>query len=286
MGTLTNLGRALVLGGLTGIAVYVIADTARLWVEGPVVPASSNGESPRRSIPTLPASDHPLTGKNIKAWRLFGVEEADTGIASVSAPETRLKLKLLGLFNNNSSGQGWAIVQSDKGASKLYRVGEKVNSDASIKAIASNYVLLEREGALERLSLLAWDEIAGVKTVLGKDKEGGKRNNQEESRSIEGPRGRLLTGFGLEPIQPGAARGYRVVNEDGSLADKYGFEKGDMILSANGYPLGTIDDDQMAYTSIRQSGVGNIVVRRGATEFMLEYDARKNNLKGLEALAK
>ncbi|MEQ9508733.1 MAG: hypothetical protein RLN92_06820, partial [Alloalcanivorax xenomutans] len=72
--------------------------------------------------------------------------------------------------------------------------------------------------------------------------------------------------------------------EGGDLVKKFGFQKGDIIFSANGYPLGTKEDDLLARRSVVDSGIGEIIVRRGSKEFLIEYRTGKSDIRGMAAL--
>ncbi|MBF1802557.1 Do family serine endopeptidase [Alloalcanivorax profundimaris] len=106
----------------------------------------------------------------------------------------------------------------------------------------------------------------------------------EPAAASDDARGRLIESLGLTPIRPGMAAGYRVENPEGGLARKYGFLEGDEILSVNGYPLGTAEDDRLAYHVASRADVAQLRVRRGDREIRLEYHADQDRIEGLDAL--
>lgn len=285
MHKLIAISRALAVGGMLGCALYVVADTARLWIEGPAIPPpASNGAPP---VPAEPGRGGAFARPeaSIEAWHLFGEYRAtqDPAVAG-TLPETALQLELLGTFASDTD-QDWAIIRDGDGAATLYRVGEDIGDDARIRDVTTHYVLLEHRNRQERLPLLPWDDLNGLQEIAREARDADDDDNEEEKAELPAPRSRLLSHLGVEPVAPDSASGYRVIDEEGTLVDKHGFKIGDVIVSVNGYPLGTLYDDQMAYTSFSQSGVGNIIVRRGATQFMLEYDEKTKRLKNLDALS-
>lgn len=282
----TTITRGLVAGLLLAGATYVIGDTVQLWINGPHALTSLQSASYEIVNPFQRDTKNPVVApEQIEAWRLFGSYQNDALAPDRPIPETEIELKLLGVVDNHVSGDGWAIIQTGGGPPKLFRAGEKINAKVNIKDILSGYVLLQRGRRLERLSLLPWGDTKSVQGV-GSLKGNGNAATVEKDTKLEKAHGKLVSSLGLEPVSPGTANGYRLANENGRLAEKYDMKEGDVVVSANGYPLGTFKDDQMAYASVRQSGTGKIVIRRGTDEYRLEYDVRRSRLTGLDVFLK
>lgn len=283
----TTITRGLVVGLLLAGATYVIGDSVELWIRGPHAPAF-----PQSASYEVVVNQHErgtgnpvVVPEHIEAWQLFGPHQTNIVTPDLAIPETEIKLRLVGVIDNHEGDDGWAIVQADGGPAKLYRVGEEISTKVNIRDIASSYVLLQREGRLERLPLLPWGDTKGVQGVGSVQKNDNKMADEQDTK-IEGAHGKLVSGLGLEPVDHGTASGYRLAEKNGRLAVEYGMKEGDIVLSVNGYPLGTFKADQMAYSSVRQRGAANIVIRRGFDEHTSEYNVRKSHLKTLDSLFK
>ncbi len=80
------------------------------------------------------------------------------------APKTTLDLKLQGLLWATQDGVARAIIQSGRGKTKLYSIGERIaGAGASVKEIRNNEVILDRNGASESLPL---NKLAGGGDII------------------------------------------------------------------------------------------------------------------------
>jgi general secretion pathway protein C len=86
-----------------------------------------------------------------------------------NAPETRLKLKLLGVIFNGDTDDGIAIISDNKKAQKTFHKGDKVFGNATLYAIEPNRVILMRDGRHETLTLIKPD----LNTVRSSSKDEG-----------------------------------------------------------------------------------------------------------------
>ncbi|QJX01883.1 hypothetical protein HML84_05590 [Alcanivorax sp. IO_7] len=178
------------------------------------------------------------------------------------------------MIQQGAPRKGWAIIRGGDDTTRLHRVGDAVADGITLSAIAPRHVLLDHDGRLEKLTL---DQRTALKGVAA---------GPEPAAASDDARGRLIESLGLTPIRPGMAAGYRVENPEGGLALKYGFLEGDEILSVNGYPLGTAEDDRLAYHVASRADVAQLRVRRGDREIRLEYHADQDRIEGLDAQVK
>lgn len=279
---LATTARILLSTALLAAAAYMATQTTRLLLDGPEPPtaplaAPAASAPPARTTPTALA----VTQDNVQIWQLFGAYQATPALQTAqTAPESTLDMTLLGVFRGGSDTTGWAIIRTDDEA-MLYRPGDTLSSDITLHALHPDYVLLERAGGLEKLSLLAWDAIPGI--AMATETLAKKTDGKTEALRL-GSRGKAMKQLGVEPVAPGTASGYRIVDDKGDLVKKMGFKKGDVFVSVNGYPLGTQDADTLARQSVVDAGVGNIVVLRNGKQFLLEYQMSKGNVRGMAAL--
>ncbi|MEQ9508922.1 MAG: type II secretion system protein N, partial [Alloalcanivorax xenomutans] len=158
------LGRAaryLVSLALLGVLVYLVVWTAGLLIHGPKPPERMSVDG--LSV-TAPSQNLALTKAEIAGWNLFGeyLSESGTAEAHSDAPETRMKLTLLGVFHNRVDEHGWAIIQPEGGEAGLYHVGDELVRGATLNALRVDHVLLKRGGRLEKLPLLDWEAMPGI----------------------------------------------------------------------------------------------------------------------------
>lgn len=72
---------------------------------------------------------------------------------TIAAPETRLKLQLIGVIFDKNKQNGLAIVSEQGKPQKTYRKGEKLPGDATLYAIEQGRIILERNSRHEALTL-------------------------------------------------------------------------------------------------------------------------------------
>ena len=229
-----------------------------------------------------------VSSEDIIEWKIFGdLKNKDISAKfDKEASESQVGLKLLGVVSNEVNSKGWAILENKSGIVDIYCIGDKIGHDIIVYNVASKHVLIKNRGRIERISLFAWDKALGlveVPTQNPNERNGDAKT--EDSNLYANPRLEWLSGFGVKPVSEGVASGYRVVDSKGKLVQEYGFQEGDVVLTVNGYPIGTTNDDKMAFTSFRQSGVARIVIRRGRSNFILEYEDGGGQLRGLDSLA-
>jgi general secretion pathway protein C len=120
---------------------------------------------------TLPSSEEPLgnpspvpLGESKRAdytaiadWHLFGrVNEPKSAmpLSELQAPETKLNLKLVGIYFTHEDKKALAIIGEGTGEELTYSIGDQLpQSKARLEQILRDRVVLSRHGRLETLSL-------------------------------------------------------------------------------------------------------------------------------------
>lgn len=148
-----RLAQALALAGLAALAALVLLAAARLAVtladftRDPLPPASP------RSVESLLA-DQAAQPVSIAQWRLFGnLTAAADARAALGAPDTDLKLTVLGVIAAEDPKSGLAILRSDEAGERRYAVGDEVLPGVTLDSVLPDRILLSRGGALEALRL-------------------------------------------------------------------------------------------------------------------------------------
>jgi general secretion pathway protein C len=83
---------------------------------------------------------------------LFGVY-VPNNLSETSVKKSMLNVTVVGILFANNLSDSQVIIRSASGDEKTYRLGDKIPGGALIKRIMASGILVEREGALESLSL-------------------------------------------------------------------------------------------------------------------------------------
>ena len=161
--------RAVVLPGAV-TAILVVAVGQRLadltWALVPSARFEDFPTSIDRDTPSSRAAGAPVPA--LAEAHLFGEPPIELPIVvpHVDAPKTTLNLDLSGIVSITSAqGQdGSAIIASGRGPARLYRVGQTVEAtEATVRWVYPDRVILERSAALEHLSLPRAASAAAVR---------------------------------------------------------------------------------------------------------------------------
>ncbi len=140
----TLLGLALV----TAMSVSLAWQSADWWrlLRAPV-PASYNSKNAL-----------PIAAQNPEIDQLFG----NSNVASDSpAPNTNLRLTLLGSFVHADPQRSSAIIRSEGSSAQRYGINSEVSSGVRLHSVAADHVELIRNGRRERLSFPLHSSAAG-----------------------------------------------------------------------------------------------------------------------------
>jgi len=218
-------------------------------------PSRAAGNRPRVAV------DQPVAAK-ISQLHLFGKFEVKQvapppKMDVASAPETRLNLKLRGVFSSQDKDIARAIISDPKGDDDSYAIGDSVPGGAILNDILEDRVILERNGQLEVLKLpveaLPGDTAAETDTGMGRRMASpGPASapidtaTADTSEILRHYRDALMNDpqsvMGLVRVQPynkgGKLEGYRIrPGRDRSLLTKFGLKSGDVVKAVNGVPM-------------------------------------------------
>jgi general secretion pathway protein C len=211
--------------------------------------------------------------KKINDYNLFGKYEPNKPVAApvqpAVVPETRLNLKLRGVFASEDKTAARAIIADSRENEDSYSIGSPLPGGAILNEIFPDRVILEHNGQLETLRLPS-DEVdesgpgptstareSSVDTTQGSPmvpgRDTGSANLEEASAST--PDNAALLGqyrqalmndpnsvMGLVNVQPyqkdGELVGYRVrPGKDRALLQRFGLRSGDIVTAVNGVPM-------------------------------------------------
>lgn len=148
------LGPGLVIAAFAALAWsgYYAAETLQL-VSGDRGNPAAGRELEGASV-TASSRDRQFEVSRIAQAHLFGTVRENVQQETAPAPETKLRLDLVGLVASADRQLARAIIRVDGGKVRPYAMEDAIEgTDATIHAIEPGRVLLERSGALESLAL-------------------------------------------------------------------------------------------------------------------------------------
>ncbi len=120
-----------------------------------------------QSVPVSASTSQVLISALVST-HLFGQPQrrsAAEPIETTIAPETRLRLQLRGVFAHSDHMQSRALIAEQGKSAKYYRLGDTLASGAILHAVATEHVVLNRNGQLETLSFDANKSASGNRQV-------------------------------------------------------------------------------------------------------------------------
>jgi general secretion pathway protein C len=217
----------------------------------PVTPAAPGAvESPLAAVADLP---------------LFGVLGASTAPPVTAAPETRLRLRLVGLAAGDTPGQGHAIIAESGSPERLYAVGDTIAGQARLHEVHADRVILERGGSLETLRLPRSDASpAAAASAPTRAVPSADLPRVQRSEWLDDPEKLLQSVQGRPIIRDGALYGLEVRPvRNARQFQQAGLQPGDVITSVNGMPLASIEAPENLFEELAAQSQVGIVVERG-----------------------
>ena len=111
--------------------------------------------------------------RQMSHWHIFGENtiqsNAPITVAPIKAPETQLKLELLGVALHSNGKGGQAIIAETGKKQRSYSTGDKLPGEALLYAIEAQRVILHRNNQHESLTMKKPDPIslnAQIRSVL------------------------------------------------------------------------------------------------------------------------
>ena len=218
----------------------------------------------------------PAAADAIISSHLFGSASGGSG-APESAPATISNLKLHGVFAAIGSLPAFAILSADGKPDQPVKAGAEIAPGVVLAAVYPDRVEVRRRGEVERLNL---ESKAGGSSGVAKDAD-FKLNVQsrvpgnfsfsrnELNQALQDPK--QLANLGKFVARPGENG---MVVEDaprGSLAEKLGLQRGDVVLRLNGQLVASKEDVGRFYQQLSQTGQVRMAIMRGGSRMRLEY---------------
>lgn len=203
--------------------------------------------------------------RRLAGLQLFGTApagaqatQADRAAEPEDAPETRLNLKLRGLFAV-ANGQGFAIIEAAGDDEQVFGVGDRLPGNARISGIYGDRVLLRRDGNLEAL----WLGDAADRQRADNGGSGLARSESRIAQAASTLRTELLEDpaalarmVRFQPYQQdGELIGFRLRprGNHGETLRELGLTPNDVLTRINGIPLNDPRRGQEALEELRDA---------------------------------
>ena len=201
----------------------------------------------------------------------------------VNLPKTPLKLVLRGTIIKGDVS--FAIISNVKTRKEeLFKVGDTIEG-ARLVAIYKKSVVLESNGREEVLQLIDTDKAVELKKQPaqqpaqqavarpGYHSSDAQVVSTRDVQYLKDNANKLLNQVRIIPyFSEGVSRGYRLASiQPGSLIEKYGFKKGDVLMSVNGISLESPEKALQAYSVLQGAGNVQITVERGGSPVTLSF---------------
>ncbi len=239
-----------------------------------VLPTPTQGSGAGQNIAQVAGtSDYHLFGE-------AGAEPVEPVKQTVDAPDTKLRLELLGVTVASQEQGSGAIIAPKNGDGEFYRLGDRIQGRTKLAGVYADKVILDTNGKLETLKFEEHNR-RGVSARTVSRPSAPSVSLRERFREVRSPSDFLqmttdaasqdpesaIRQLGLQSNGPG--QGYQV--QSGSMLTALNLRPGDIVLSVNGQRLGDASADQMILQQVQDSGQARIEVQRGNQRFVVNH---------------
>jgi len=228
--------------------------------------------------------------RSLRKLHLFGkpqefTKSKQSKLANIKAPETSLKLKLMGLRRGSGGISSSAIVEGPDKKQNIYYIGDKLPSGgALVEEIFIQHMIISRQGKYETLTLFS---VLNTKKVVESEKEQiitpsftdltnsafiTKKLNKYKKIALKEPSA-LISVVGVQPLLDGDDFiGYKLSpGIDSRFFQKAGLKRGDVLTSINGVKLDSPNKALSLMSSLALSSDLDLTVDRGGNILSFRY---------------
>jgi general secretion pathway protein C len=216
----------------------------------------------------------------LKTAHLFG--EADERRAPaptevVDAPETTLSLTLKGILSRETDPNGGAIISTNRGEDRAYRVGQTIEATdgATLHSVYSDRVLLDRGGRLETLRLpKELSASAGAAMMMPPMPQAQPAASGSLREAISENASQITQIVRVAPhVQEGQVVGFRVnPGRDAATFEALGFRPGDVVTDINGTVLDDPSQGLQVFQSLGETSQASVTVLRDGVPQVVVID--------------
>lgn len=240
-----------------------------------VLPLTATHKASNRQIQSVSLNQ-------VAQYHLFGDAKSQGQLLQqkiIDAPETRLRLVLKGVFASTNAKKALAIIATQKGKGKTYRIGDKLSGGALLHAVYSDRVILKRNNKLETLRLPTSSTknlyIKSKSVVRTVSKAFNAKVNKQKLRALRktllSNPSKIWQDVRVNPVMKnGKVKGYSLLHNDADLMNSLGIKKSDVILEVNGKSL---SDPTILY------GLMSTLSKQKELAITIERNGRKQSLQ-------
>jgi general secretion pathway protein C len=245
------------------LAFYVSWQAGSLvWKLWPINDASPQA---RALIPLSPKNTEPESLQNLLRYPLIQSASIPTtqGSASIDAPKTSLKLKLVGLMYSTDKNQARAIIENPKDGARSYATHERVADNAEIYSIEPDRVILFHAGKQEALMLDPEHKTSSFQSDIGNQPIDAPKNSAE-----------LMRDFSASPVmENGKLLGFRLkALRNPGIMKEWGINPNDVITAVNGIPLNAPGRVMVLYDKLKKQREFEITLNNGGNSRTITVD--------------
>lgn len=148
-----------------------------LWLQFLLFPKGKTAAQ-QMAVAVLPQSNPAEEQRSLpSAFHLFGgSKQSEISLANMVSQESHLNFIVTGIISGKDSKQGFAYIKTTKGVDeKKFKVGDNIFNKAKLTEIHNGYLIVQRNGKKERLSL---HKGVGIDTKSGNRNSKSANNRQ------------------------------------------------------------------------------------------------------------
>lgn len=247
--------------------IITLTNPESLWTQSvttaPVVTRTAS------SIQSFSFSTDPFNGET------QAVEVEEEVVIGADVPETTLNLKTTGHI---AGEKGSANIRTPDNKEAAYRIGDEVISDVFLKALHKDFIVLEVNGQLQRLTVDR-EKLDGFTqkktpepeiTKRAVNRGAGQTNSKTSKQGFAGDVLKLLETVKFKKsVKNGQVQGYTVAsNKPGFDLKLFGFQQGDIVTQINGNDLTAngVDFLSLAQDTAHKGDMNITVLRNGQSQ--------------------
>lgn len=267
------------------IALILITLAKLLWsfFDSGINPSATATQT--NAANTIKPQPRPQYDRKIAQMHIMGKAVAAAAKNIEDAPETTLKLKLLGVLAGDKE-YGYAIISSGSNKIKHYALGDDVPGGATLHAVYSDRVILERDIRMETLRLPKTQSAKFGKKLKSKSKKKTPKAASTGNESFE-TLGQFRDIIKNNPValtkyinavpetdtESGEFKGFKLSPSTNSeMFYQLGLEPGDIVTNINGVQLDKQDKGIEAMNTLADASEVTLIVQREGTEITLFQD--------------
>ncbi len=282
-----NLGLAIAIGVILAQALFSFLETQPVIKQGL---SSSVDQSNTASAP----NQNKNLGQKIASYHLFGnpaikPKKTVEPVKQEEAPDTSLKIELLGVIAFDPIEHSMAILKSSGSSESVFAIGDEISRNAKLVEVYPDHIIIEHRGKREAVRLPK--NVANNSPTSSPSPSANNINKTNNNRrpavsssiaDLPTDPGALRARLIKEPkllgklaqIQPfkenGKIRGYTINPREGaSVLSSLGLYAGDVVVSINGIELTNQRRGLNAMRRLVNAKEVNLVVLRGGAEVPL-----------------